>query len=188
MNHPKREDWVPFLYGETTPGVRRQLKAHLRDCAECRAEIEAWGRTVQRLEAWKLPSASLRPDWFAPALKWAAAAVLVLAASFAFGRLTSQHALEARLRARLEPQLRQEVAQMVRQEVASNAAALLTASAEHTQKLLAAYNTVLEDRRDEDLDRLYLTIKKQLDTVAINTQAGLVQLANYRPAPDGSNR
>jgi hypothetical protein len=187
MNHPKREEWVPFLYGETTPAAHRQLKAHLRECPECRAEIETWNRTVNRLEAWKMPSVSGRHDWLAPAFKWAAAAILMLATGFGIGRVMGEHAMEARMRARLEPQLHQEMARMVRQEVERASGTVLTASAEQTERLLAAYNTLQETRRGEDMDRLYVAIKKQLDTVAINTQQGLVQLANYRaPAPDAS--
>ncbi len=75
---------------------------------------------------------------------------------------------------------------MVRLEAERRSTAVLTASAEQTEKLLAAYNALQDTRRSEDLDQLYLAIKKQLDTVAINTQAGLVQLANYRPTPTGS--
>jgi len=187
MNHPRREEWAPFLYGETKGDVRRQLQAHLHECAECREHVETWERSIRRLDGWKLPRRSQAMEWFVPALKWAAATALVLGLGFGFGRLTASGSDVEQLRARLEPQLReslrQEMAQMVREEVNRSASTTLAAASDHAEKLLAAYNNVQETRRAEDLERLYVAIKKQLDTVAINTQNEFVQLAgNTRPA------
>ncbi len=187
MNHPKREEWVPFVYGEATPEARRQLQDHLRHCPECRTEIDAWRQSLRQLDKWKLPRRSIRFEWFAPALRWATATAVVLALGVALGRLTTGGAdiedLRARLEASVREDLRKEMAQMVRDEVNRSASTTLAAAGDHAEKLLAAYNTIQETRRAEDLERLYLAVKKQLDVLAINTQKEFVQLAGYtRPA------
>lgn len=192
MNHPKPEEWVPYLYGEAKPDVRRSLKAHLKGCPECRDEVEHWKRSVDRLDAWKLPRASTPIELFAPLARWAAAAALVLGLGFALGRLGNREAVAEQVRAGLEPQLRaelrQEMAQMVRQEIERNSSLVLQASGDQTEKLLAAYNNLNETRRAADLERLYVALKKQLDTVAINTEEGFVQLAGYGPATAESSK
>ncbi len=183
MNHPKREEWVPYLYGETEPAVRRELKEHLQDCPQCRADVETWRQSLRRLDHWKLARRNAPIEWLMPAVKWATAIVLVLGLAFSLGRFTAHRADIDRLRTQLEPQLREqlrtELAQMVRAEVSGSASATLTAAGDHAEKLLAAYNTVQETRRAEELERLYVAIKKQLDTLAINTQNEFVQLAGY---------
>ena len=181
MNHPKPEQWVPYLYGGLKPDEHRHLKAHLRDCAACRGEIERWQRSSRRLDAWKLPRSRATLELFAPALKWAVAAMVVLGVGFAFGRFAGDSAIAARVRAQIEPQLRQEMAQVVRNEVERNSAAIIQASVNKTRDLLAAYSNVSENRRTEDLQWLYLALKRQLDTVAVNTENELVQLASYHP-------
>ncbi|HEY5913001.1 MAG TPA: zf-HC2 domain-containing protein [Verrucomicrobiae bacterium] len=183
MNHPEREEWVPFLYGEAKPEMRRQLAAHLDACAECRAEIEGWQRSLRRLDHWRLPAKRLRAEWFPPVLRWAAATALVLGLGIGLGRFTAGGADAEKVRARIEPQLRetlrQEMTLLVREEMSRTSATTLAAAGDQAEKLLAAYNTIQQTRRAEDLDRLYLAIKKQLDTVAINTQREFVQLADY---------
>jgi hypothetical protein len=204
MNHPKREEWVPYLYGEAAPEDRQRLKAHLESCGECRGEIEGWKRSLGRLDAWKLPRARKADGMFVPLLKWAAAAVIVLTAGFGAGRLTAPRVDAGKLRAAVEPELRrqlsQELAQVVRDEVNLAAAATLTASGKQAGEMIAVYAKALEARRTEDsqaihaaLDRLasqrlddFVLLKKDLDTVAVNTDAGLrqaeeqlVRLAGY---------
>ena len=184
MNHPKPEEWVPYLYGGLKPDARHQLKAHLHACAACRNELARWQRSSRRLNAWKLPSRRAPLESFFPGLKWAAAALFVLGLGFALGRLTTTQAIASRVRAQVEPQIRQAVqqqlTQLVRDEVARTSPALLQAAGEQTVKALAAYSTA-NDTRMDDLERLCVGVKRQLDTVAINTQEGLVQLAGYTP-------
>ena len=183
MKHPTHEEWAPFVCGETNRAARRQLEAHLRQCPGCRAEVQNWQQSLRRLDHWKLPQPRGWLELFAPILKWSFATALVLVIGFVAGRMSTPGVNTADLRARLAPQLRetlrQEMAQMVRDEVNRSASATLAAAGDHAEKLLAAYNSVQETRRSEELERLYVAIKKQLDTVAINTQKEFVQLAGY---------
>jgi hypothetical protein len=175
MNHPKREDCVQYLYGEIKPDLRRQLKEHLEGCAECRAELQSWKRSLHQLDTWKLPRTHTRLDAVTPFLKWAAAAVLVLGLGFGFGRLTARQADLEKVRAQVEPVIRQEVAEMMRQAMDKSAAATLAQAQRQAEEVGAAY---------------YALLKKDLDTVAINTdvslrraQQGLLLVADYKEPP-----
>ncbi len=182
MNHPKREEWVPFICGEADRPTRRELKRHLKDCPECRTQITAWNLSLRRLDRWKLRR-PVHLESLLPVVRWAPATALILGLGFIVGRFSAAGSLE-QLRANLEPQLRetlrQEVAQMVHNEVTRSASATLAAAGSHAEQLLAAYDTIPEARRAEDLQRLYVALKKQLDILAINTQQEFVQLAGYK--------
>jgi putative zinc finger protein len=198
MNHPEREQWVPYIFGETSPETSRQLSAHLSSCEDCRQQVEAWQRSLRRLDAWKLPRVSKPAVRFAPALKWAAAAALVLLLGFSVGRLTAAKPDVQKLRAAIEPQmrqtLRQEFAQMLRDEVARSATATLAASTQQTDQAFSVLAKAVEEGRAEDnraffgaLDKVqsksfahYMSLKKDLDTVAVNTEHQLVQLADSK--------
>src|SRR5215831_14036577 len=107
MNHPNREEWAPYLYGEAKPEVRQRLTRHLQECADCRAEINIWQRSLRRLDGWELPDPPRPRLQWAPVVRWAAAAVLVLSIGFAIGRSSSQAATAEKVRAAIEPQIRQ---------------------------------------------------------------------------------
>ena len=189
MNHPERGNWVPFLDGEVTPDVRQQLRTHLEVCAECRDELEHWKRSLARLDAWKLPRSRKPAELLVPVLKWATAAALVVGVGFAIGRTTaggSNNAKEhAALKLQIKQELQQELAQLAREEVSRATPATLAAARSEANKLLAAYATNLETQRDTDnqvirtaLERLQaqnISLKRELDTVAVNTDVGLQQ-------------
>ena len=50
MNHPRPEEWLFFIEGEGQQGTRQRLAEHLSQCKECRAEIDAWQRSIEKLE------------------------------------------------------------------------------------------------------------------------------------------
>jgi hypothetical protein len=199
MNHPEQEEWIPYVCGEATRDERQRLSEHLRNCPDCRREIESWKRSLSRLDRWRLPAPPRNSQAFAPLLKWAVPAfgVVVLALVFAAGRFSGKSASAEQLRAVLEPRLRQELqnefAPMIRYEIAKSSAITMDAARQQTQELLSAAAQVLETRRANDtravyaaMDKLYVALKKDLDTVAVNTDAGLrrtenqlVQLADY---------
>jgi anti-sigma factor RsiW len=158
MNHPEREEWVPYLYGEAKPQDRRRLKDHLANCAECRAEFEAWQQSLKRLDSWKLPRSRPIREAVAPFFRWAAAAALVLALGFGIGRLTAPKVDAERLRA----QLTEELTRLVRQEVAQSAERTLEAANRQTETAVA-----------ESTQALYAAVKHDLDTLAVNADLGL---------------
>ena len=204
MNHPKREEWVPYLFGEAKSPARGELNAHLRDCPDCRQEIETWKMSLGLLDAWKLPPVARPAPSFAPMLNWAVAAALVLLVGFGIGRLTAKADMQ-KVRTAIEPELRrelrQEFARLTREEISKSASSTLAASAQQTEQAMAVLAKAVEDTRQEDnraiyaaLDKVesqsfaqFVSLKKDVDTVALNTDAGLrdtaqelVQLADYK--------
>jgi anti-sigma factor RsiW len=177
MNHPKPEDCVQYLYGEINPDLRQQLKEHLDGCAECREELQSWKRSLHRLDAWKLPRTSSRLDAVTPFLKWAAAALLVLGLGFGFGRLSASRVDLEKVRAQVEPEIRREFAEMLHQAIDKSSATTLAQAQRQAEEVGATY---------------YALLKKDLDTVAINTdvslqqaQRELMQVTDYKQ-PTGS--
>jgi electron transfer flavoprotein alpha subunit len=209
MNHPQPEEWMSYLYDEANSKERAHLRAHLQTCAECAAKLGEWQSARKNLDAWRLPRGAKRARvaLAAPAFKWAAAAAIFLGAGFLAGRLASAAANVEEVRVALEPQIRQqlrrELAQEFHDELDKTASAALAASAKQTRALLADYAAAFETKRIADntaivsaLDKLgaqrfadYLSLKKDVDTVAVNADAGfrsteqqLMQLADYTPA------
>ena len=160
MNHPKGEEWVQYVYDEIKPDLRRQLEAHLQGCADCRDELQSWKRSLRRLDAWQLPRVNPPIELFTPLLKWAAAAMLVLGLGFGFGRLTARPVDLEKVRAQVMPEIRREVVAMLRQEIDKSSAATLEQAQRRAEEVGAAY---------------YALLKKDLDTVAINTDVSLQQ-------------
>lgn len=202
---------MSYLYGEISAGERAGLTAHLQSCPDCKAAVNDWQMARKKLDAWHVRSCRAESParrafnvFAVPAFKWAAAAAVMLAVGFGAGRLTPATTDMKRVRAAIEPeirrQLQQEVAELVRAELNKSAADTLAASGEQTEELAADYAAALEAKRTEDnqaiyaaLQKLdsqriadYLSLKRDLDTVALNTDAGLrrteqqmVQLADY---------
>ena len=187
MNHPTHEAWMSYLYGELSAGERGMLAAHLRTCPDCAAKIGDWQSAQNQLDAWLVPAKRRRIAFALPLLKWAAAAAILLSAGFSAGRFTTATVGVEKVRAALEPELRREFAQMLRAELDKSASATLAATAGQTKALLADYAGAAEAARAADqqaydaaLNKLvlqhdadFVLLKKDLDTVAVNTDAGL---------------
>lgn len=136
MNHPSREEWVPYLFGEAPAEVRRRLGAHLQDCPECRARIESWQRNRRKLDAWALPPPVRRAEVREPVLRLAFVAALVLGLGLAMGRFTAPASVG-------RDQLRAEVAASVKSALASEFQSELARTQSHTSNVLAAFETRL---------------------------------------------
>ena len=117
MKHPDREEWIPYLWGETSPEVKTQLTNHLESCPECREQVAMWNRTLRKLDSWKLPQRSAR-EAVPPALvRWAVAAMLVLGIGFGLGRISSYASFDPnKLRSDLEISLRASLAAELQQQ------------------------------------------------------------------------
>jgi len=173
MNHPEREKWVSFSFGEMQSNDRQQLRAHLEECDQCRQTVQTWQRSLKRLDAWKLPRQRKPAVAFAPFLQWAATAVIVLCAGIAIGRISAPRLDAKAMRAAIEPELRQEALRANRrmdETIVGFAKAVESRRAEDNKTILAAFDR-LEAQHASDV----LALKRDLDTVALNTDAGLWQ-------------
>jgi hypothetical protein len=129
---------------------------------------------MNRLDSWKVAPVK-DPDRFrfSPLLKMAAAVVILVTVGFGAGRFSATNAAAERVRKSIEPQIRQELrqefAQMLREEMEK-----------------------AESQRVAD----YVALKKDLDTVAVMTDAELrrahrqlVELVGYTStSPSASSR
>jgi hypothetical protein len=168
MKHPNRDEWVPFIFGESSPETIETLNRHLAECGDCRTRVEAWRRTLKRLDGWQLPAPGRVRVVAKPAFRWAAAAAIVLGIGFALGRFASpsQDAkamarLQASLSAQIQEQVRTGVAAEMQRKLGDNQLASSTALAALEARLDAArksdavqlgaeFESVLEAQQEED--------------------------------------
>jgi antitoxin component of RelBE/YafQ-DinJ toxin-antitoxin module len=120
--HPKKEQWMEYLYNEMPPPQQQSLTDHLRQCPKCRSQLGAWRTSMRNLDDWKWANGdggSTRRRWLGP-VRWAAAILLILAVGFGVGRLSTtrpdMEQLRMSLASSLEPGLRQYVSQQVKDD------------------------------------------------------------------------
>jgi hypothetical protein len=197
-NHPTPEEWMSFLYGEDAPARHLELDGHLRSCHECRRQVQAWQGSMSALEGWAVPQKRAR--WpLQPAVRWAAAALLVLGLGFGIGRASSpssanlkelQVAMQDEMKASLGG-VRQEFVSSLQQQRAELAdtihAAASHAASEETEDLFTRFARLFEERRESDqqsylaaLNEIkalhlnsYAALRQDLDTLAVNADDGL---------------
>lgn len=110
MKHLTSEDWASYLYGELPPEEKQEWISHLKDCGDCRAELEKWQSIQQHLNQWQLPPSTKPNNIRMPSLRWAIAAMALIGISFLFGylsgpRVPSTDRLVAEVRRELESDL-----------------------------------------------------------------------------------
>ncbi len=186
MEHPTYEELFMHLEGASSAEAARRMREHLENCPQCAAELAGWQRSVKRLQgcAWPERRAAARPAWGPRALRWAAAAVLVLGLGFGLGRASGPST------ARLKDSIITEVRQQLRQEMSGG---LLAPSANKTanesRRLFQEAIQALQQKQDDDqravlqaLARLeeqhaadYLSLRHDLDTAASVADSDLKQ-------------
>jgi hypothetical protein len=168
MKHPTRDELVSLLYDEAPQEMRAALQSHLESCAPCRAQLAGWKRAGAALDSWKLPVAPHRRR--TPVVQWAAAAALAALAVVGAVQVRSLSAQVNLLRAELE-----------NRPAASNNVEL--------QKSFAEFAQTQDERRGMDHRAVlaalqefqsrqaeaYAGLRKELETVAVLTEAGLRQ-------------
>ena len=185
MNHPQREEWTPYLFGEATPEARHKLTEHLHNCPECAAEIAGWRRSLSKLDRWRLPRMRVRPALGAPPfLKWGVAAALVLGAGVGLGRWSAPaldlNALQSRIEASVKSSLVVELQPQLNADLQRALAGVVDASAVDTQRQLGEFIQAFNRAREEDrqitfawIEKIqkqhaadYLSLRNDLETVA----------------------
>jgi hypothetical protein len=195
VKHPNSTEWMSFLYGECPPERRRELDSHLAACAACAGQVKAWRSSMNALDEWPLPAKRHARRQWVPALKWAAAAAVVLAIGFGIGRQTSNARAEV---AALKGSIADLTAIVEREHYynLSNSLAMAATANTETLRLLGDYARLQQEQRaaDQEVIKTALRsfdlrlgrVRSDLLTVAVNTEAGfeqthenLAQLASY---------
>lgn len=187
MNHPKREEWIPLLFGEANADARHRLEGHLRDCPECAREVSAWRRTVGRLDAWKLPKAPHARNFsFKPVGLAAAAAVMV--GAFMMGRFSAPHLDAQKFRTELKTELSAEIQQGFARASTDSAKALAnlefrlaSASVHDSREMAQEFVQMINDLRADDrkaVQALFAKLEKQYTTDFVLLRRDLETLAS----------
>jgi len=201
MKHPHPQEWIAYLYREVDSKTRSRLKNHLAHCEPCRAQIEQWRRTQQHLDSWQFPTQRTvkppAPRAYPTFVRWAAAAMVMLALGFALGR--SSGGVSPESVAALREDLRGELEELVKAQVAESTAATLTAAQDHTAAAMREFVELYQSDRSaanqaistalSRLDTAFVSLRRDLETVALNSDVGLrqtqqqlVRLADYSQA------
>ncbi|HWN93919.1 MAG TPA: zf-HC2 domain-containing protein [Methylomirabilota bacterium] len=188
MNHPKRAEWIPLLFGEANAKTRQRLDAHLRECAECAQEVNAWRRTMGRLDAWKLPQAP-KPGRSLPwrPVAWAAAAAVVMGA-FVAGRFTAPTLDVQTLRTVLKSELSEEIQRGFARVSSESSAALAnlevrlaSASIQNNKDMAEEFVQAINSLRTQDHEAtaaLFAKLEKQYTTDFVLLRRDLETLAS----------
>ena len=194
MNHPQREEWVPFIFGEASQETKRRLRDHLQTCPTCAREVEAWRRSLRHLDTWRLPKVAAPVVISAqPVLKWALAALVVVGLGVLGARLNTaattaqlRAGLEASLQAKMQDQLNSTLLQIQEQNAkALNATELrlAQASVSERERLWRGFLEVLNNARATDTKTMqtalrqleqrdgteFVALRKDLETLASTT-------------------
>jgi hypothetical protein len=180
MKHPAPEEWAAYVFGEASPQRKRELNAHLADCAECSQEIAGWQRSLQRLDQWELPAPNGRPIASMPVLRLALAACLLLLIGFGFGRQFSSAASKqsvAALRAELQQTFAQKESAAHEQSQGQFDALLrslpdlVRAAGEEDRRAILGQLQRMEERHASD----FVSLRRDLETVASLTEEEIRQ-------------
>jgi len=145
MNHPTREEWAQYLFGETTPDARHTLAEHLQNCPECAGEIAGWRRSLNKLDRWKIPRMRARSAQGAPPpLKWGLAAALLVGAGVGLGRWSAPAVNLNELQTRIETSVKSSLAmELQRQLIADLQSAWAATGAQITNEFRIQLNSAL---------------------------------------------
>lgn len=121
MKHPAPEEWMPYLYQETSD--ISGLEAHLSECEACRQQLRQWQALKASLDSWRLPK---RPNqsrsFWSARWRWAAAAILFLSMGFLANDLvkpgprTDLQSLAAALEPIVHQSVQDSIGQQLREE------------------------------------------------------------------------
>lgn len=187
---------MSYLYDESPSATRKELQAHLDSCAACQEQVATWRKATHQLNEW--PSPRVRRGTTFPIVRWAAAAAIVGLAIAGGARVNSLNQEVRQLRSEMRDEMQREL-NVALAQVSEQASKSATVEA---QELIAAIAQKLEEKRLNDrqttltaLQNLnaqriadYAKLRKELETVAVFSEAGLQRAENqisslaYSPA------
>jgi hypothetical protein len=189
MNHPKQEEWLPYLDGEAAPETAKRLAAHLKSCPDCAAEIAGWQRSIQKLQRLEWPrQRHAVGSQFWPMLKWGIAAAIVVGIGFTLGRASAPKAgeIKAEVMAQVRGELRHEmnsdllaalagdpqsVTDTFQRQIAQELRQVSVKEREEDRRALAGILNQLQQKETTD----YLSLRKDLENLASTADDRLQQ-------------
>jgi hypothetical protein len=203
MKHPTQEEWMSYLYDELPVSERVDFQAHLGECAQCRSQLQTWHGVTKQMDQWQLRSRRkmLRLATF---VRWAAAAAVVALALLGGARLLALNNEVKQLRVEVQRHSRPDptaalarATEQTRRSANAEAQSLMTAVVQRLeekrladQQAIVAALQKLNTRHTED----FASLRKELETVAVFTEAGWQRAANeianitYSPADSSNNK
>lgn len=180
MTHPNHDELIELMYDDgLAPDRRAEVEAHVAACDDCRTQLAAWGGVRRELAAWELPDVR-RPivtpstSRIGSTVRWAAAAVVLLASGYGLARLTAPAPVDvATFRSNLAEEMRAEL----RTEAAAQSAQLGMELDKRDRAIQRAVTSALQDMESRNAAS-FAMLRRDVETVAIQTQAGFEQLAS----------
>jgi hypothetical protein len=188
---------MSYLYDELPAESQELLRAHLKDCAACRAQIETWQGATRQMNEWQLPRR--RKVSHMPTVgRWAAAAAIVALAVIGAMNILATKREVKQLRAEVQAQAQRElnaalvkVTEQASKSASAEAQALVAAVVQKLEeKRISDQQTILAALQKLNTQRLtdYVKLRKELETVALFSEVGLQHAENqisslaYTPA------
>lgn len=170
---------MEYLYDEMPSAEKTTLEAHLELCAACRDKKLDLRGTAASLDQWtvQVPARHRFAVQWQPALKWAAAAALLVSTAFATGRMSRPEidvaAIQAQVAKPIEEKLERQtqIAQLASERAMKEFQAglsvklreatekAITESAAHTRKQFEQISLALATLREEDKKALASTLQ-----------------------------
>ena len=155
--HPTQDELVSLLYGELAAPRITEVRSHVAACSECRAAHDELRRTMTALDAWRVATRVREEQPFGfPALRWAAAAAVVLGVGFGLGHFTAPRADEAAMR-------------VVFQSETAHVARAYESKLDEDRAAIVDILKTMKAQHDTE----YSALRRALETVAVNAEDGL---------------
>jgi hypothetical protein len=207
MKHPTREEWMSFLYDELPTEARAELQTHLGECGECRTQMNAWQGAARQMSEWRLPPRRKMASTQTFA-RWAIAAAIVGLGVIGGARLISLNNEVKQLRTEMRQQLMAELRRDFDSALADATEQAAKSATAEAEAVISAVAQKWEEKRLTDqqatwaaLQQLsaqrvadYAAMRKELETVAVFTEAGLQRAQNqiatlaYSPTSFSDNK
>jgi hypothetical protein len=177
---------MSYLYEELPAEQRAGLGSHLNDCMACQSQLKIWQGATREMDHWR--SRPRRPRRQVRFVRWAAAAAVLVFVTLGANRFVALNNEVRQLRA----EVRRASSTDLNAAFAQVSEAAAKSASTETQALVAALAQRLEEQRMADqqatltaLQKLsarhtedFAVMRKELETVAVFTEAGLQRTQN----------
>jgi hypothetical protein len=162
--HPTQEQWMEFIYDELDTPRKRVVQQHLNYCADCQLKKSELDRTKKSLDTWRVTVPArhqFQRNWM-PAVKWAAAAAVLVTTAFATGRMSRP---ELDIQA-LQAQITKPIQESVERDVQAKMKAELQIIQAETEKVQAQIALQVQNVSEKTMNEALAAAHRQIDQLA----------------------